>query len=153
MLPNSSNSSVTRKRKGQLMYMVCNVHRLQSHHTQTNPNTGTPNINPHRAHHTPSVKIIAKYGLLYMPYSQYSALCWRTVLGNPWYSVCSRARIFKRLRSPAIGFKESIPQIRAGIFKKSMGARHRGGIGFSYRPARLHRLARNSFLGINSGAP
>ncbi len=30
---------------------------------------------------------------------------------------------------------------RAGIFTKSMGARHRGGIGFSYRPARLHRLA------------
>ncbi len=30
---------------------------------------------------------------------------------------------------------------RAGIFKKSMGVRHRGGIGFSYRPARLHRLA------------
>jgi hypothetical protein len=30
---------------------------------------------------------------------------------------------------------------RAGIFKKSMGARHRGGIGFSYRPARLQRLA------------
>jgi hypothetical protein len=29
---------------------------------------------------------------------------------------------------------------RAGIFKKSMGARHLGGIGFSYRPARLHRL-------------
>jgi hypothetical protein len=29
---------------------------------------------------------------------------------------------------------------RAGIFKKSMGARHRGGIGFLYRPARLHRL-------------
>jgi hypothetical protein len=33
------------------------------------------------------------------------------------------------------------PQIGAGIFKKPMGARHRGGIGFSYRPARLHRLA------------
>jgi hypothetical protein len=32
-------------------------------------------------------------------------------------------------------------EYRAGIFKKSMGARHRGGIGFSYRPARLHRLA------------
>ncbi len=32
-------------------------------------------------------------------------------------------------------------EIKAGIFKKSMGARHRGGIGFSYRPARLHRLA------------
>jgi hypothetical protein len=30
---------------------------------------------------------------------------------------------------------------RAGIFKKTMGARHRVGIGLSYRPARLHRLA------------
>ncbi len=30
---------------------------------------------------------------------------------------------------------------RAGIFKKSMGPRNRGGIGLSYRPARLHRLA------------
>ncbi len=30
---------------------------------------------------------------------------------------------------------------RAGIFKQSMGARNRGGIVLSYRPARLHRLA------------
>ncbi len=29
----------------------------------------------------------------------------------------------------------------AGIFKKSMGARHRVGIWLSYRPARLHRLS------------
>jgi hypothetical protein len=29
----------------------------------------------------------------------------------------------------------------AGIFKHSMGARNRVGIGLSYRPARLHRLA------------
>ncbi len=40
---------------------------------------------------------------------------------------------------------------KAGIFKKSMGARHRVGIGLSYRPARLHRLAEfinwNRFLG------
>ncbi len=40
---------------------------------------------------------------------------------------------------------------RAGSFKKSMGARHRVGIGLSYRPARLHRLAEltpwNRFLG------
>jgi hypothetical protein len=35
-----------------------------------------------------------------------------------------------------------ISEHKAGIFKKSMGARHRGGIGFSYRPAMgLHRLA------------
>jgi hypothetical protein len=30
---------------------------------------------------------------------------------------------------------------RAGIFKKSMGARHQVGIGLLYRLARLHRLA------------
>jgi hypothetical protein len=30
---------------------------------------------------------------------------------------------------------------RAGIFKESMGARNRGRIGLSYRPARLHGLA------------
>ncbi len=30
---------------------------------------------------------------------------------------------------------------RAGIFKRSTGARHRIGIGLLYRPARLHRLA------------
>ncbi len=39
----------------------------------------------------------------------------------------------------------------AGIFKQSMGARNREGIGLSYRPARLHRLAEfipwNRFLG------
>jgi hypothetical protein len=37
------------------------------------------------------------------------------------------------------------------FLKKSMGARHRVGIGLSYRPARLHRLAElmpwNRFLG------
>jgi hypothetical protein len=42
-------------------------------------------------------------------------------------------------------------KIRAGIFKESMGPRNRGGIGLSYRPARLHRLAEfipwNRFLG------
>ncbi len=40
---------------------------------------------------------------------------------------------------------------RAGIFKKSMGARNWGGRGLSYRPAWLHRLADfipwNRFLG------
>jgi hypothetical protein len=39
----------------------------------------------------------------------------------------------------------------AGIFKHSMGARNRVGIGLSYRPARLHRLVElilwNRFLG------
>jgi len=39
----------------------------------------------------------------------------------------------------------------AGIFKQSMGARNRAGIGLSYRPARPHRLAEfipwNQFLG------
>jgi hypothetical protein len=39
----------------------------------------------------------------------------------------------------------------AGIFKQSMGARNRVGIGLSYRPTRLHRHAElipwNRFLG------
>jgi hypothetical protein len=39
----------------------------------------------------------------------------------------------------------------AGIFKQSIGARNRVGIGFSYQPVRLHRLAEfipwNRFLG------
>jgi hypothetical protein len=41
------------------------------------------------------------------------------------------------------GMCHTFPQYhyRAGIFKKSMGARNRGGIGLSYRPAWLHRLA------------
>jgi hypothetical protein len=44
--------------------------------------------------------------------------------------------------------------LRAGIFKKSMGARNREGIGLSYRPARLHRLAEfipwNQFRGAHN---
>jgi hypothetical protein len=42
--------------------------------------------------------------------------------------------------------------ISAGIFKQSMGARNRVGIGLSYRPARLHRLWER-FLKIDSLAP
>ncbi len=46
-------------------------------------------------------------------------------------------------------------KIWAGIFKQSMGARNRVGIGLSYHPARLHRLAEsipwNRFLGILKG--
>jgi hypothetical protein len=37
---------------------------------------------------------------------------------------------------------------RAGIFKKSMGARHRGEIGFSYRPARLQAGGTHSLESI-----
>jgi hypothetical protein len=33
-----------------------------------------------------------------------------------------------------------VEEARAGIFKKSMGARNRGGIGLSYRPVGLLRL-------------
>ncbi len=65
-----------------------------------------------------------------------------------------RARICKHLRSPGIDSKESIPPAYvacAGIFKQSMGDRNRVGIGLSYRPAKLNRLAEfipwNRFLG------
>ncbi len=52
------------------------------------------------------------------------------------------------VRQPYLSYRPT----RAGIIKEAMGARNRGGRGFSYRPAGLHRLA-ESFLGIDSGAP
>jgi hypothetical protein len=67
------------------------------------------------------------------------------------------AEFVNLLRRPGIDLKpgglvrQPYLTYRAGIFKKYMGARHRGGIGFSNRAARLHRLA-EFFLGINSGA-
>ncbi len=72
-------------------------------------------------------------------------------------SLHSRGRIFKLWRSPEIDSKELIPPAYvawAGIFKKSMGARNRGGIGLPYRTGPPGYIGwRNSFLGINSGAP
>jgi hypothetical protein len=62
----------------------------------------------------------------------------------------ARARICKCLKSPGIDSEESIPPTnvtRAGISKQSMGARNRAGIGLSYRPTRLHRLA--EFIPLN----
>jgi hypothetical protein len=49
-----------------------------------------------------------------------------------------------RCRRYGMLFADSMTvQIRpgAGIFKQFVGARNRVGIGLSYRPARLHRLA------------
>jgi hypothetical protein len=41
-----------------------------------------------------------------------------------------------------------------GILEQSMGSRNRVGIGLSYRPAKLHRLAESiPFFGIDSWAP
>jgi hypothetical protein len=52
---------------------------------------------------------------------------------------------------PVCLWNSSLTTGRAGIFKQSLGARNRGGIEFSYRPARLNRLAelipRYRFLG------
>ncbi len=62
---------------------------------------------------------------------------------------CEGSVIVVVSRLPPPGFE--LQSFRAGIFKISMGARHRVGIGLSYRPARLHRLAElmslNRFLG------
>ncbi len=60
-------------------------------------------------------------------------------------------------KESALHLKKNTEKIKASgwtiaeIFKQSMGDRNRVGIGFSYRPARLHRLAEsiswNRFLG------
>jgi hypothetical protein len=60
--------------------------------------------------------------------------------------------LYEILQSPGLGLSRVHAVLnRAGIFKESMGARNRGGIGLSYRPAGLHRLAEfipwNRFLG------
>jgi hypothetical protein len=63
--------------------------------------------------------------------------------------------IFKNFRSPGINSKESFPSPAykdcAGILEQSMVTRNRVGVGLSYRPARLHRLAEsipwNRFVG------
>jgi hypothetical protein len=51
--------------------------------------------------------------------------------------VCVVVRYLHRHFKP----KTRVGKTGAGIFKQSMGARNRGGIGLSYWPARLHRLA------------
>jgi hypothetical protein len=69
----------------------------------------------------------------------------RSAFGMP----TAQSPIFKLLMSPGINSASYVA--RAGIFKHSMVARNRLGIGLSYRPARLHWLAelisKNRFLG------
>jgi hypothetical protein len=46
----------------------------------------------------------------------------------------------KTICGPMLAQRIPVRGIRAGIFKQSMGARNRVGIGLSYSPPRLHRL-------------
>jgi hypothetical protein len=59
--------------------------------------------------------------------------------------------ITKKCRLSWLTNSALVHEPEAGIFKQSMGARNQVGIGLSYRPARLHRLAEfipwNRFLG------
>ncbi len=55
-------------------------------------------------------------------------------------------------RNSFLGIDSGAPYTFKNTSSQSMGARHRGGIGFLYRPADYIGW-RNSFLGINSGAP
>jgi hypothetical protein len=80
---------------------------------------------------------------------------------HPYFSLFeTRARICKPFKEPKNRFTAwraatttlfSYQAARDGILEQSMGARNRVGIGLSYRPARLHRLAgsipSNRFLG------
>jgi hypothetical protein len=70
---------------------------------------------------------------------------------NTWTRICKPFKEpmnwFQALRNRFLGIDAC-----AGIFKQSIGARKWVGIGLSYRPARLHRLAElivwNRFLGF-----
>jgi hypothetical protein len=65
--------------------------------------------------------------------------------------LCSRYSATWQWHSAPFKNTEFWLEICAGIFKQSMGARNRVGIGLLYQPARLHRLAEvnpwNRFLG------
>ncbi len=63
-------------------------------------------------------------------------------IGIPASCISVRYRsILKKKQDGAAWHSRRVLAFWAGIFKKSMGARNRGGIGLSDRPARLHRLA------------
>jgi hypothetical protein len=57
------------------------------------------------------------------------------------HSILGTVTLILAFIQPILAFFRCAPGKKLGIFKKSMGARNRGGIGLSYRPARLHRLA------------
>ncbi len=59
--------------------------------------------------------------------------------------------IWKRSQAGVCHIPLCVWVCRAGIFKQSMGARNRVGIGLSYQPARLHRLA--EFIPWNRSIP
>jgi hypothetical protein len=102
------------------------------------------------------------YNLHIAPMSEYTVYaprvhCIKLILYSNVIKLES-AILFQRMKFHKFIFSEKgnfhkVPclhtQYRAGIFKQSMGARNRVGIGLSYRPARLHRLA-ELFLGIIS---
>jgi hypothetical protein len=71
-----------------------------------------------------------------------------------FYSLASLGSMVELHRSLSMGSGASLtppPRViryRAGIFKQSMGARNRVGMGLSYRPARLAEfIPWNQFLG------
>jgi hypothetical protein len=83
---------------------------------------------------------------------------WRTEVCRPLLCLCRPFMIFesclnsilnqsqnfltsKELKNRFQGTSSARLCILSWVFKKSMGARHRVGIGLSYRPAMLHRLA------------
>jgi hypothetical protein len=74
-------------------------------------------------------------------------VAWRAGTINLFYLVPSPHRLFKNSSSAPYDYEKAWD----GIFEQSMGARNQVGIGLSYRPARLHRLAEfipwNRFLG------
>jgi hypothetical protein len=75
------------------------------------------------------------------------ALCAATSLdGGRWRCSCSPSSFSPASTSwlrpyPLTPEETEIPKPWGGIFKQSMGARNQVGMGFSYRPARLRRLA------------
>ncbi len=90
---------------------------------------------------------------------QYNQSCMRSESGESGtvFLVRKYMEMFTNAGKPNLAGSWNCPpcqihgETRAGIFKQSMGARNRVGIGLPYRPSTLHRLAEfipwNRFLG------
>ncbi len=83
----------------------------------------------------------------YLAWYLYCITCLQFNLRRMWFRVQCCLDPWKKAQYP-VGYAR---KPRAGILKQSMGARNRVGIGLSYRPAGLRRLAEcipwNRFLG------
>ncbi len=87
------------------------------------------------------VKIEAKRTVLILHLRKSESFFFKNLKGRSSANSVYSTNWTDRSKVKSVYSTNSKERSRAGIFKKSMGARNRGGIVLSYRPAMLHRPA------------